>query len=73
MNGYERVLSAVRHRQPDRPPMEWLATDRVTDELRWHLSLENTEAVLQHLGTDIRRFFAEVHKQQPIPPHVMER
>ncbi len=73
MNGYERVLSAVRHRQPDRPPMEWLATDRVTDELRRHLSLENTEAVLQHLGTDIRRFFAEVHKQQPIPPHVMER
>jgi uroporphyrinogen decarboxylase len=37
------------------------------------LSLENAEAVLQHLGADIRRFFAEVHKEQPVPPQVMER
>ena len=73
MNGYERVLSAVRHLQPDRPPMEWLGTERVTEELRRYLNLESIEAVLQHLGADIRRFSAAVHKQQPIPPRIAER
>ncbi len=73
MNSYERVLTAVGHKQPDRPPLQFSATEEVTDSLRTYLKAGDREELLVKLGVDFRGPGAEVRKTQPIPPHVRDR
>ena len=67
MTSYERVLSAVRHRQPDRPPLEYLATAAVTARLGRHLGVADGEALRARLGVDFRRLTLAIRKQHPVP------
>jgi len=43
MNSYERVVTAISHEQPDRPPLEYMATVEVTDSLRSYLNASSVE------------------------------
>ncbi len=67
MTACERVLSAVRHRQPDRPPMEYLATAEVTTRLCRSTGCADGEALRARLGVDFRRLTLAVRKRQPLP------
>jgi len=67
MDSYQRLLKTVAHQQPDRPPLELMATDRVVERLRQHLSLADTEELLRMLGVDFRRLDLPIDKKQPIP------
>ena len=70
MHSYERVLCAVGHERPDRPPMELLATPEVVASLREHGSYRDDEQLLASLGIDFRSFLLNIAKRQPIPEEV---
>ncbi|MCX6993058.1 MAG: hypothetical protein NT011_07940 [Kiritimatiellaeota bacterium] len=55
MNGYERVLSAVRHQRADRLAIDYAATPESDAALKRHLGIADDEALLRRLGCDIRR------------------
>lgn len=73
MDSYQRLLKTVAHQQPDRPPLELMATDRVVEHLRRHLSLADTEELLCLLGVDFRRLDLPIDKRQPIPVSAQSR
>ena len=73
MNSYDRVLAAVSHRQPDRPPLQWMAADEVTEALRAHMNAESKDDLLARLGVDFREIEPDVRKSQPIPDRISER
>jgi uroporphyrinogen decarboxylase len=50
----ERVLTALSHRCPDRVPRDYWATPEVTERLCRDLGLADKEALLGHLGADLR-------------------
>ena len=50
----ERVLLALSHREPDRVPVDFMATPEAWTRLEEHLRLNDREAVLCHLGIDLR-------------------
>lgn len=54
MNSYERVMAAVEHRKPDRPPLNYFGTPETTRRLLEHLRLENLEQLRCHFGADMR-------------------
>jgi uroporphyrinogen decarboxylase len=54
MEPYERVLAAMNHQEPDRPPMDYIATPEVHAELKKHLGISDDEALRRFLGADIR-------------------
>ncbi len=56
MTPRQRVLTAVEHKEGDRVPIDFWATDDVYDRLAgaWHLS--GREAVLERVGADLRYF-----------------
>jgi len=54
MTSRERVMAALEHRRPDRPPMNFYGTPEVWDKLKRHLRLETDEAVRRYLGSDMR-------------------
>lgn len=72
MNGYERLRKTIAHEQPDRPPLELMATDPVVENLRQYLGLADREAVLRYLGIDFRRVDLPIDKHQPLPPQAGE-
>lgn len=55
----ERVLLALAHRDTDRAPVDFLATPEAWAQLEDHLGIHDREAVLSHLGVDVR------HPRQP--------
>ena len=67
MTSYERVQAAVSHRQPDRPPLELLATDPAREALRRRLGLASEEELLSRLGVDFRTISLAIDKPQPLP------
>ncbi len=73
MNSYERVLCALQHRKPDRPPLHWVSSQDVTEALQRYTGCEDEEALLASIGIDFRRFDAEVDKAQPVPAEVRDR
>ena len=73
MNSYERVLAAVKHQQPDRPPQALFSTDEVDASLMSHYGFDSYEEVLVELGIDFRTIQPEVNKSYPVPPHVVEK
>ena len=54
MNSKQRVQAALEHRQPDRLPVDYWATNEVTNRLVGELRVESPEALLEKLGVDIR-------------------
>jgi uroporphyrinogen decarboxylase len=55
----ERVLLAVSHQEPDRVPVDFLATAEAMGRLQQYLGIDEEEGVLSHLGIDVR------HPRQP--------
>jgi uroporphyrinogen decarboxylase len=54
MNSRERVLTALAHQRPDRPPLNYFGTPETTRMLLDHLKLESPEALLRYFGADMR-------------------
>jgi uroporphyrinogen decarboxylase len=54
MTSYERVMMALSHRAPDRPPINYSATPEMNDKLKAYLGIDDQETLLQFLGVDIR-------------------
>lgn len=54
MTSYERVMTALNHKNPDRPPINYIATPEMNNKLKKHLKIENQEDLLRYLGADIR-------------------
>jgi len=55
MEPYERVMSAISHRRPDRAPIDYGATPESHANLKKHLRIDDDELLLRRLGVDIRR------------------
>ena len=70
MNSYERVQTAIRHEQPDRPPMHLMATEEYIALLRAHLGAASNEELLSALGVDLRLVKLDVDKAQAVPEAV---
>ena len=54
MTSYERVMTALDHRRPDRPPLNYYGTAETDQKLLAHLQLNTREELLRHLGADMR-------------------
>jgi uroporphyrinogen decarboxylase len=54
MTSYERVMTALSHKNPDRPPINYDATPEMNEILKRHLKIESQEELLCYLGADIR-------------------
>ena len=54
MNSRERVIAAIEHRRPDRPPLNYFGTSETTEMLLAHLCLETKEDLLRYFGADMR-------------------
>jgi uroporphyrinogen decarboxylase len=52
MTSRERFEAAMQRRQPDRPPIDYLAGPAADQRLRAHLGVETEEALLDALGAD---------------------
>jgi uroporphyrinogen decarboxylase len=55
----ERVQLALSHREPDRVPVDFMATPQAWERLCEHLGIADHEAVLRYLRADLR------HPRQP--------
>jgi uroporphyrinogen decarboxylase len=53
MTPKERWLSVLRGREPDRVPMDYWATDEVTDILKQHLGCRNLREMYERLHIDV--------------------
>jgi uroporphyrinogen decarboxylase len=62
MNSRERVLTALRHEQPDRTPRDFWAEPPAWQRLFAHVGHDNKDKVLDSLGIDVR------HLEAPAPP-----
>jgi uroporphyrinogen decarboxylase len=54
MGARERVTAALAHREPDRVPIDFWAVTEISERLRRHYGLPDTDALLDHLGVDFR-------------------
>jgi uroporphyrinogen decarboxylase len=54
MDARERVALALEHKEPDRVPIDYWATDGVTARLLEHFGFSNREELLRHLDVDFR-------------------
>ena len=55
MEPYERLICAIRHQQPDRPPIDYAATPEFDTALKVYWGISDNETLLRKLGVDIRR------------------
>jgi len=67
MTSKERVLQAINRRQVDRVPANYQAHQEVTDNLKQHLGLADTEELLQFLQIDFRRITAPYYLPETGP------
>ena len=54
MTSRDRVLTALAHQRPDRPPLNYYGTPETDSKLMAHLGLETREELLCHFGADMR-------------------
>lgn len=54
MTSRERVICALEHKRPDRPPLNYFGTEETTAGLLRHLGLESGEDLLRYFGADMR-------------------
>ena len=52
---YERVQIALNHEEPDRVPFDFWAVPEIKERLKKFLEVDNTEKVLELLGSDCRK------------------
>lgn len=57
MTSKERVMTALEHKQPDRTPADFYATNEAIDKLKKHFKTEDLEEILQNLQVDCRNFY----------------
>lgn len=62
MNSRERVLTALRHQQPDRTPCDFWAEPPAWKRLFAHVGHSDKDRLLDDLGVDVR------HLEAPAPP-----
>ncbi len=55
MEPYERIITALRHKCPDRIPIDYIATPETQAMLKKHFGINDDEILLRKLGVDIRR------------------
>ncbi len=54
VNSRERVLTTLRHEEPDRVPLDFWWSHETKDKLLAHLGLRNTDELQAYLGVDLR-------------------
>lgn len=54
MTSKQRVLTALKHQQPDRVPCNYLGTPEVDEMLLAHFRTDNMDDVLEKFGVDLR-------------------
>ena len=54
MTPRERVLTALKHKNPDRCPCDYVGTPEVDEKLKKHFKTNDMSVVLEHLGVDLR-------------------
>ena len=54
MNSRERVLTAFKHKTPDRVPLDYCAVPEIDVKLIEHLKLPDRDALLNRLHVDFR-------------------
>ena len=70
MKSYERVLTTINHKRPDRTPCDIKAVDQVVLDLGKHLGMKEREDVYQDLGIDFRYVDSPIRKIQLLPEGV---
>ena len=65
MNGRERLLEAINHRQADRIPIDFWAADVVFERLAREWGVDGREGVLREVGADVRYFRGPGLAEQP--------
>lgn len=51
---YDRIMNAVRHKLPDRPAIDYIATPEANLKFKQYLKIEDDEILRQRLGVDLR-------------------
>ena len=59
MNSKECVLTAIRHEEPGRVPVDSWWSHEIRDRLSAHLGLRNEDQPQERLGSDIRCVFRQ--------------
>ena len=54
MTPHERVMIALDHKNPDRPPIDCIISLEMEEKLREHLNIKDKEGLLNYLGIDFR-------------------
>lgn len=54
MSSYERVMAALNHEKPDRPPLNYYGTPETTEKLLSHLQLGSMLELQEYFGADFR-------------------
>lgn len=54
MTSWERVMAALNHKKPDRPPLHYFGTPETSEKLKKHLNIATDEELLCYLGSDFR-------------------
>ncbi|MFH1022204.1 MAG: uroporphyrinogen decarboxylase family protein [Planctomycetota bacterium] len=67
MNGRERVLAAIAHREPDRLPATFDAEAGVKEVLKRHFGVRTDDELWRSLGVDTRLVGADHHHTPPGP------
>ncbi len=52
---YERVNTALKHKEPDRVPFDFWAVPEIKDKMKKYLQVDRTEEILKLLGSDCRK------------------
>ncbi|HAJ95395.1 MAG TPA: hypothetical protein DCP02_04085 [Actinobacteria bacterium] len=53
MMSYDRVMTALSHNNPDRPPVDYIATLEMNEKLKRYINIEDQEELLDYLGVDM--------------------
>ena len=72
MTSRERVLTALRHEQPDRTPRDFWAEPPAWNRLLEHLGYSDKERVLEMLGVDVRHLEAPAPAEREIGEGVLQ-
>ncbi len=72
MTSRERVLTALRHEQPDRTPRDFWAEPPALTRLFSHLGYSDLDRVLAELGIDIRHLEAPAPTETEIGPGLFQ-
>ncbi len=72
MTSRERVLSALRHEQPDRVPRDFWAEPPTLNRLFQHLGYSSLDQLLDQLGIDVRHLEAPASVEREVSPGVFQ-